>query len=80
MLSTPTSSDTLPEIAADTGFTPELLLMDMTNFSSVSAFATAFQDKYERLDILLCNAGVSLHHYEPTKDGHETTFVTTINR
>jgi NAD(P)-dependent dehydrogenase (short-subunit alcohol dehydrogenase family) len=58
-----------------TGFTAELLLLDMSDFGSVSAFATAFQEKYDRLDILVCNAGVVLEEYVPTKDGWETTQV-----
>jgi retinol dehydrogenase 12 len=60
------------EVKAATGVTPELLLMDMSDFSAVSAFATAFQEKYDRLDILVCNAGVALPKYEATRDGWET--------
>jgi NAD(P)-dependent dehydrogenase (short-subunit alcohol dehydrogenase family) len=47
--------------------------MDMTEFASVSAFATAFEEKHDRLDIIVCNAGVSYFDYELTKDGYETS-------
>lgn len=62
-----------PDIKAATGFTAETLPMDMSDFASISAFATAFEEKYDRLDILLCNAGVHPFHYEATKDGWEST-------
>jgi retinol dehydrogenase-12 len=47
--------------------------MDMADFASVSAFATAFEEKYDRLDILVCNAGVLYDYLEVTKDGHEAS-------
>jgi NAD(P)-dependent dehydrogenase (short-subunit alcohol dehydrogenase family) len=47
--------------------------MDMADFASVSAFATAFGEKYDRLDILICNAGMESTSLELTKDGHETS-------
>jgi retinol dehydrogenase-12 len=58
-------------IRTETGFTAELLIIDLSNFTSVTAFATSFLAKYDRLDILLCNAGMSTEDYETTKDGWE---------
>jgi NAD(P)-dependent dehydrogenase (short-subunit alcohol dehydrogenase family) len=58
-------------IKAETGFTAELLIVDLSEFASVCAFATSFQARYDRLDILLCNAGMNLREYETTKDGWE---------
>jgi NAD(P)-dependent dehydrogenase (short-subunit alcohol dehydrogenase family) len=49
--------------------------MDMADFASVSAFANAFTDKYERLDILVCNAGIAVSTFELSKHGFESTSV-----
>jgi NAD(P)-dependent dehydrogenase (short-subunit alcohol dehydrogenase family) len=62
---------TLLAIRIETGFTAELLIIDLSEFASVSAFATSFQTKYDRLDILLCNAGMSAEDYKTTNDGWE---------
>jgi short-subunit dehydrogenase involved in D-alanine esterification of teichoic acids len=35
---------------------------------------TSFQAKYDRLDILLNNAGIMMNPFELTKDGHESQF------
>jgi NAD(P)-dependent dehydrogenase (short-subunit alcohol dehydrogenase family) len=63
------------ELKNATGFTAELLLVDMNDFASVSAFATAFQEKYDRLDILVCNAAVVNDTWEQSKDGWEASYV-----
>jgi NAD(P)-dependent dehydrogenase (short-subunit alcohol dehydrogenase family) len=49
--------------------------MDMADFASVSAFATAFEQKYERLDVLVCNAAIAVGVYEASKAGWESTYV-----
>ncbi len=49
----------------------ELLLVDLSSFDSVKAFADRFDQEVERLDILVNNAAVSLPKYEDTKDGWE---------
>jgi hypothetical protein len=66
---------TCVEVAAETGFLAELLILDMAEFASVSAFATAFEQKYDRLDILVCNAGVSVGSYSSSVDGWESMYV-----
>jgi NAD(P)-dependent dehydrogenase (short-subunit alcohol dehydrogenase family) len=54
--------------------------MDMSEFASVSAFATTFQNKYHRLDILVCNAAVATpNSYEVTSDGWESTLVVQLS-
>jgi NAD(P)-dependent dehydrogenase (short-subunit alcohol dehydrogenase family) len=40
-------------------------------FASVSAFADTFIRDDAQIDILVYNAGVSLNHYSPSKDGWE---------
>ncbi|KAF7419527.1 hypothetical protein PC9H_002118 [Pleurotus ostreatus] len=55
-----------------TGFErAELLLVDLSSFDSVKAFADRFEQEVERLDILVNNAAVSLPRYEDTEDGWE---------
>ncbi|KAG5643888.1 hypothetical protein DXG03_009518 [Asterophora parasitica] len=51
----------------------ELWIIDLTNFSSVVAFADKFEKDGGRLDILLANAAVSPVDYTATPDGWEST-------
>ncbi|KAF7291684.1 hypothetical protein HMN09_01259700 [Mycena chlorophos] len=64
----------LNELRKTTGCkTAELWIVDLADFSSVSAFADRFErEGGGRLDILLANAATVLTKYEPTKDGWET--------
>jgi NAD(P)-dependent dehydrogenase (short-subunit alcohol dehydrogenase family) len=56
----------------ETGFTRgEVRLVDLLNFKSVTSFADAFEAEHERLDILVCNAGMFSPDYEVSADGHE---------
>jgi retinol dehydrogenase-14 len=57
----------------------ELLVVDMASFASVSAFASSFTEKHDRLDVLVLNAGVLQYHYEATVDGLETKFESSIS-
>ncbi|MCX5382612.1 oxidoreductase [Streptomyces sp. NBC_00083] len=50
----------------------ELLLLDLADLASVRAFAEAFP--YERLDLLINNAGVMALPHGRTADGFETQF------
>ncbi|HEY8074820.1 MAG TPA: SDR family oxidoreductase, partial [Labilithrix sp.] len=52
----------------------EVLKLDQADTSSVRAFARAFQEKHDRLDVLVANAGVWTRTRSTTKDGFETTF------
>lgn len=55
----------------------ECIPMDLTDTASIAAFSTAYQERYERLDILLNNAGVvNLEHHQLTKEGHEMHMAT----
>ena len=46
--------------------------LDLGSLDSVKNFATAFKKQYERLDILLNNAGIMMTPYQLTKDGFES--------
>lgn len=54
----------------------ELLILDLADLSSVKNFATEFKQKYERLDLLINNAGVMIPPYSKTADGFELQFGT----
>ena len=49
----------------------ELMLLDLGSFESVSTFVTEFKSKYQRLDVLLNNAGILFTKYTKTDDGLE---------
>jgi NAD(P)-dependent dehydrogenase (short-subunit alcohol dehydrogenase family) len=51
------------------------MILDMGDFASVSSFVTAFEEKHDRLDVLVCNAGIFASEYDKTKDGWESTYV-----
>jgi NAD(P)-dependent dehydrogenase (short-subunit alcohol dehydrogenase family) len=50
----------------------EILLLDLASLNSVQDFATAFASRYDRLDILMNNAGIMAPPYHKTKDGFES--------
>lgn len=49
----------------------ELMRLDLASLASVREFAQAFQGKYDRLDVLLNNAGIMMVPYGKTEDGFE---------
>ncbi len=56
--------------------TVDSLLADLSSMASIRAFATAFLAKYDRLDVLINNAGALFVKREVTVDGWERTFAT----
>ncbi len=63
------------EIAASTGRDDVgLLLVDLADLDSVRAAAADFEARYDRLDVLVNNAGLVLMDRRTTKHGHESTF------
>ncbi|VEN57281.1 unnamed protein product [Callosobruchus maculatus] len=51
-------------------------ILDMSEFSSIRCFAQQIIDEYEKIDILINNAGIIFHPYKKTSEGNELTFVT----
>jgi NAD(P)-dependent dehydrogenase (short-subunit alcohol dehydrogenase family) len=49
----------------------DIISLDLGNLSSIQDFAANFTKKYQRLDILLNNAGVMAGPYQQTTDGFE---------
>jgi NAD(P)-dependent dehydrogenase (short-subunit alcohol dehydrogenase family) len=51
-----------------------MMLLDLGDLESIRKFAADFTDKYQRLDVLLNNAGIMMSPYFQTKDGFEGQF------
>ncbi|HYX05542.1 MAG TPA: SDR family NAD(P)-dependent oxidoreductase, partial [Bacteroidales bacterium] len=49
----------------------EVMKLDLSSLNSVKSFAGEFMKKYDRLDILINNAGVMMSPYSKTEDGFE---------
>ena len=54
----------------------KLMLLDLASLKSVKKFAEEFRQNYDRLDLLINNAGVMIPPYTKTKDGFELQFET----
>jgi NAD(P)-dependent dehydrogenase (short-subunit alcohol dehydrogenase family) len=63
------------EIVAESGNDGVLVMpLDLGEFASIRAFAAAFGERFQRLDVLVNNAGLTTRKRAATKDGLETTF------
>jgi len=51
-----------------------VMQLDLADLGSVSAFVTAFKAHYDRLDLLINNAGIMIPPYGQTKQGFEAQF------
>lgn len=49
----------------------EIILLDLSKLKSVQAFADEYLDRYDRLDLLINNAGVMVPPFSLTEDGFE---------
>lgn len=54
----------------------KVMELDLANLESVRDFATEFKNSYNRLDLLINNAGVMIPPYSKTADGFELQFGT----
>ncbi|RMG33977.1 MAG: SDR family NAD(P)-dependent oxidoreductase [Methanobacteriota archaeon] len=53
-----------------------VMVLDLANLASVREFAEEFKRRFERLDLLINNAGVMIPPYSKTADGFELQFGT----
>ena len=53
------------------GARAEIMALDLASLESVRSFAAAFKAKYDRLDVLVNNAGIMMVPYGTTVDGFE---------
>jgi NAD(P)-dependent dehydrogenase (short-subunit alcohol dehydrogenase family) len=68
-------NDALAEIEQRSGNDAvDVMTLDLASLASVREFAAAFLDRYDRLDVLIDNAGLVLGSRSVTEDGYETTF------
>jgi len=50
----------------------DIILLDLNSLASVRTFAAEYKDKYDRLDLLVNNAGLMMPPYQKTEDGFES--------
>ena len=71
--------DVLREIGKETGgATLDLFTADLSSLEGIRALASGVKDRYERLDVLINNAGVYMPERVLTTDGLETTFAVNL--
>jgi NAD(P)-dependent dehydrogenase (short-subunit alcohol dehydrogenase family) len=67
------------EIARDAGAAePEVLAVDTSSQASISDFARRYRQRFDRLDVLVNNAGVLCPQRMTSVDGIELTFATNV--
>jgi NAD(P)-dependent dehydrogenase (short-subunit alcohol dehydrogenase family) len=54
----------------------DLFLCDFSSHASIRNFATAFREKYDRIDVLINNAGGIIGERQLNEDGYEMMFAT----
>lgn len=66
------AQDALAQIQAEIPNAPaEIMHLDLASLESVRKFSDQFKAKYDRLDVLLNNAGIMMVPYGTTEDGFE---------
>jgi len=68
----------LGEFASEGSTEPDLFTADLSTLPGVRALAREVSDRYERLDVLLNNAGIYLGERVLTADGFETTLAVNL--
>ncbi len=54
----------------------DIIILDLSSQKSVADFVEEFKKKYDRLDVLVNNAGIMAAPYSETVDGFENHFAT----
>lgn len=58
------------------GASLDIMELNLADFDSIKKFAAGFSQKYQKLDVLINNAGVMMPPYQKTKQGFELQFGT----
>ncbi len=66
------------EIAAETKADVSVLAIDVASFTSIHKFAEEFEQRFDRLDLLVNNAGAWFSDRRTSADGHELTLATNV--
>lgn len=53
-----------------------VMLVDLTDLASIRLFVSEFKARYQRLDVLINNAGIMIPPFQLTKEGVESQFAT----
>jgi NAD(P)-dependent dehydrogenase (short-subunit alcohol dehydrogenase family) len=67
-------ADTVAEIEHKTGHSAGLLLADLSSLEEIRKVAREYRERYDRLDVLINNAGAVFSQRAVTVDGFERTF------
>ncbi|MHA2090001.1 MAG: SDR family oxidoreductase [Candidatus Kariarchaeaceae archaeon] len=51
-----------------------MILADLSSFDQIRAMSDKIHESYDKIDVLINNAGVQMHTREITEDGYEMTF------
>jgi NAD(P)-dependent dehydrogenase (short-subunit alcohol dehydrogenase family) len=71
----PRGEDALADVRARSGSDRVVVMpLDLADLASIRSFADALLDRYDRLDVLVDNAGGLIGQRHTTVDGFETTF------
>ena len=63
----------LEKLQAEFGNSVEMMLCDMSDLANISKLHSEFISKFDRLDVLLNNAGAMWGRREKTAQGHDLT-------
>jgi len=69
-----TAAQAAKEITAATGRTVDAVRLDLADLGSVWEAAAEIRDRWDRLDVLVNNAGLARTRRGVTRQGFETTF------
>lgn len=69
-----TALDDIKSFCSPSDINAKFIPLDLSDLSSIKEFSTKFLQEYNRLDVLINNAGVMACPHSQTKDGFETQF------
>ncbi|NPD88407.1 MAG: SDR family oxidoreductase [Asgard group archaeon] len=52
----------------------DFVLADMSSFQQIRSMSEALHERYEKIDVLVNNAGAQIHEFQNSEDGYELSF------